>query len=99
MSIEKSNNELYDVLLEMKELVKENNKINNELIDLIKENTDISNELAEMLKKNINETELIKGELEASLTPEQMAKDFGLNVLANIAGNAIKVPTFLNIGK
>ncbi|MEG1311738.1 MAG: hypothetical protein RSD47_07000 [Romboutsia sp.] len=105
--MDKSNNELYDEIVKLRDDLKENTNINNKLISMVDENTKINNKLIDMLDENTNiekellennkETYKIKDYTDVQLSTEQQWKSFGLNILANVAGNTIKTPTFLNL--
>lgn len=78
-----NNNELKLLLLNLTEDLIENTAINKELLDLLKDNN--------------NKTDKIHSYVEVELSTSQQLKDFGFNVLANIAGNAIATPTIINL--
>ena len=78
------------ILNELKEIREEYKQLHQEL----KENQEI---LIELLKINNKHTKEVYNATIKDKSPEQQAKDFLLNVAANLAGNAVAVPTILNM--
>ena len=67
-----------------------------QLIEDLKVNTEINKELMLLLKTNNGHTKDIYDYVSVQLSPSQQAKDFLINVGANLVGNSITVPTIVN---
>lgn len=78
------------ILEELKEIRKEYNKLHEEL----KENQEL---LIQLLKMNNSHTKHIYEATIKDKSAEQQLKDFAMNIAANIAGNAVCVPTLINL--
>ena len=81
---------LNEIQNELKDIREEYNKLHAEL----KENQEL---LIELLRINNKHTKQVYEATIKDKSPEQQAKDFLLNVAANLAGNAVSVPTIINM--
>lgn len=73
------------------------NNISNDINVLKKEINENESLLLELLKANNDHTKKIYEATVEDKSTSQQLKDFGMNVLANIAGNAISTPTIINL--
>lgn len=78
------------ILQELSDIREEYKMLHQEL----KENQKL---LIELLSINNKHTKHIYEATVKDKSPEQQAKDFLLNVAANLAGNAVSVPTLINM--
>lgn len=80
-----------DIQILIEEL-RENTKMTNFLRTELDENTEINKKLYAMLSENNEQTKFLYERKQVELTGGQMAKDFGLNIGANIIGNLFTPP-------
>ena len=81
---------LNEIQNELKDIRAEYNKLH----ALLKETQEL---LIELLRINNKHTKQFYEATIKDKSPEQQAKDFLLNVAANLAGNAVSVPTIINM--
>lgn len=82
--------EYLELLKEIQDIRQEYNSLHAQL----RENQEL---LIQLLKINNNKTDTIYDVTIKDKSTEQQLKDFGMNVLANIAGNAINTPTIIKL--
>lgn len=63
-------------------------------LDLILKRLD---EIESLLHKNTKSTFNSEQMLTVQLSAEQMWKDFGINIAANVVGNTVGIPTLINL--
>lgn len=78
------------------DLLNEIKSLREDLTKLIRETNENEQLLLELLKKNNHDTERIQKAIIEDKSTEQQAKDFLLNIAANIAGNAIRTPVVID---
>lgn len=83
--------------VQLSDLLNKLENIEKQLVDLKKEVNENEQLLIELLKTNNKQTKHIYEATIKDKSSEQQAKDFLMNVVANIAGNTIATPTLLNI--
>lgn len=92
-----TNTELRELLLQLQSELQKNTLINEELRMLIKDTKELNKEMSIMLKENNHQTKAVYDYVQVQLSPEQELRDFLINTGANLVGNAIAVPTLINL--